>query len=37
MEINQAILYNKQLYSIMSITNYDIVNQKAVLELIKQI
>lgn len=37
MTINQPILYNNQIYSIVEIDNYDIVEQKAKITLIKQL
>ncbi len=35
--INQPVQYNKDIYSILSIENYDIVKQTATIKLIKQI
>ncbi len=37
MQINTPIKYNNQIYSILEINNFDIVNQTAELKLIKQI
>jgi len=37
LQINQPVLYRKQTYSIMSVTNYDVVKQTAQIQLIKQI
>ena len=37
MQINAPIFYNNQIYSILSITNYDVVKQTATLKLIKQL
>jgi hypothetical protein len=35
--INQPVMYNKQIYSILSIENYDVVKNTANLKLIKMI
>ena len=37
MQINTPIMYNKQIYSILEINNYDVVKQTAELKLIKQL
>lgn len=37
LQINQPVLYNKQIYSIMEINNYDVVKKTATIKLIKQL
>jgi len=37
MQINTPVKYNNQIYSILEISNYDIVKQTAELKLIKQL
>ena len=37
LQINQPVLYNNQIYSILQINNYDVIKQVAEIKLIKQI
>jgi len=37
LQINQPVLYRKQIYSLMELTNYDVVKQTAQIQLIKQL